>query len=97
MARYIVLFNYTDQGIKNITETIGRSEAVAKMAKKMGASAQSFYWTSGAYDGVLMLDAPDDTTAAALLTKVGSLGNVHTHTLRAFDAAEMKAILAKAQ
>lgn len=95
MARYIVLFNFTDQGIKNISETIGRSEAVAKMAKKMGGTAQAFYWTSGAYDGALMLDAPDDATAAALLVKVGSLGNVHTHTLRAFDAAEMKAILDK--
>jgi uncharacterized protein with GYD domain len=49
----------------------------------------------GAYDGLLIFDAPDDETATALMLKVGSLGNVQTTTARAFSAAEMDKVLAK--
>ena len=55
------------------------------------------YWTAGAYDGALVLEAPDEQTAASLFTKLGSLGNVRTQSLRAFDRAEMESILAKAR
>jgi uncharacterized protein with GYD domain len=97
MAKFLVLFNFTEQGAKNISETTSRAEAFHKMAQKVGASVQAQYWTVGAYDGALVLDAPDEQSAAALLTKLGTLGNVRTQTLRAFERAEMEAILAKAR
>src|SRR5438067_176121 len=97
MAKFIVLLNFTEQGIKNVSETIKRSESFHKSAEKVGASVKAQYWTVGRYDGVLVLDTPDEPTAAALLTKLGSLGNVRTQTLRAFDRNEMESILAKAK
>ena len=97
MAKFIVLLNFTEQAIKNVSETLKRSEAFQKSAEKVGASVKTQYWTVGRYDGVLILDAPDEPTAAALLTKLGSLGNVRTQTLRAFDRGEMESILAKAK
>ena len=51
------------------------------------------YWTLGAFDGVLILEAPDDARATAALLHLGSLGNLRTQTARAFDAAEMQEIL----
>ena len=47
------------------------------------------------YDGLLILEAPDDETATTLLLHLGTMGNVQTTTARAFSAAEMDKILAK--
>jgi uncharacterized protein with GYD domain len=38
---------------------------------------------------LLILEAPDDETAAAAVLHLGAMGNVHTTTVRAFTAAEM--------
>ena len=44
----------------------------------MGVSVKSIYWTSGAYDGLLIVDAPDEPTAAALFLSLAQHGNVKT-------------------
>ena len=49
----------------------------------------------GAYDFVGVLEAPDDESATAFALALSSLGNVRTTTMRAFDAAEMREIVAK--
>ena len=49
----------------------------------------------GTYDGVVIMEAPDDETMSAFILKVGSLGNVKGQTLRAFRRNEMEGILAK--
>ena len=53
------------------------------------------FWTMGAYDVVVLFDAPDDATMSAFALKVGSMGNVKSQTLRAFRKQEMEGILAK--
>jgi uncharacterized protein with GYD domain len=91
---YIVLHNFTDQGISTITETIQRADGAVELAKQYGASLQT-YWTAGPYDVVYILDAPDDESAAAFLLDVGSRGVVRTTTLRAYDREEMSRIIEK--
>jgi uncharacterized protein with GYD domain len=95
MATYIVLGQFTDQGIKNVKDTTKRAEALKDMAKKAGATIKEVYWTLGAYDIATVVEAPDDATLTALMLTVGRLGNVRTQTLRAFSAAEMEKILGK--
>ena len=95
MSMYVTLLQFTDQGIRNIRDTVKRSEAATAEAEKMGIKITSAVWTMGAYDVVLSLEAPDDETVSAFATKLGSLGNVKTHTMRAFGRAEMERILAK--
>jgi uncharacterized protein with GYD domain len=95
MARYVSLLQFTDQGIRNIKDTTKRGAAATAEAEKMGAKVTTFLWTMGAYDLVLLLDAPDDETVIAFAAKLGSLGNVKTHTMRAFDKQEMEKILGK--
>jgi uncharacterized protein with GYD domain len=95
MARYIGLIQFTDQGIRNIKDTVKRGEAAAADAEKMGMKIIEEFWTLGAYDVVLLVDAPDDETMTAFMLKVGSLGNVKTATMRAFGKEEMEGILAK--
>jgi uncharacterized protein with GYD domain len=95
MATYIVLGNYTDQGIRNIKDTPKRTEAVKEMGKKTGVTVKDTFWTLGAYDFVSIIEAPDDEKVIAFGMKTGALGNVRTQTLRAFSAAEIAGVLGK--
>ena len=95
MAHYIVLANFTDQGIRGIKDTTKRAKGFRDLAIQMGAKIGTIYWTLGNYDVVLTLEAPNDETATALLSKAGSLGNLKSQTLRAFNEEEMNSILAK--
>lgn len=95
MATYIVLGQFTDQGIRNVKDTAKRAEALKQMAKKVGATVKEVYWTMGQYDVATIVEAPDDASATALFLSIGALGNVRTQTLRAFSAAEMTGILGK--
>jgi uncharacterized protein with GYD domain len=44
MATFVVLAVFTDQGIRNVKETIGRAEAFKEMAKKSGITVKDLYW-----------------------------------------------------
>jgi uncharacterized protein with GYD domain len=95
MPTYIILGSFTDQGVRNVKDTTKRASAVKEAAKKFGASVKNLYWTLGAYDVVTVVDAPDDESVTALLFSIGSLGNVRTHSLKAFEADEVDRILGK--
>lgn len=95
MATYIVLGQFTDQGIRNVKETTRRAEALREMAKKVGATVKDVYWTLGQYDVATIVEAPDDSSLTAFLLSVGALGNVRTQSLRAFSADEMGQVLGK--
>jgi uncharacterized protein with GYD domain len=95
MPKYVVLWNWTDDGIKNVRETTARVERVKGEFEKRGAKIE-VHWTVGPYDGIGIIDAQDDESATAALLWLGSTGNVRTTTMRAFDADEMTRILEKA-
>jgi uncharacterized protein with GYD domain len=93
MATFITTIKFTRQGIQAIEKTTERAAAVKAAAKKMKVKVTNIFWTLGDYDGVLIFEAPDDETAAAMLLRLGMQGNVHTTTCRAFNAAEMDRIV----
>jgi uncharacterized protein with GYD domain len=96
MASYIVLLQFTDQGIRNIKDTIQRAAAAKEAGAKMGVKLTELFWTLGQYDLAIVAEAPDDDAMTALMLKLASLGNVRSQVLRAFRANEMEAILKKA-
>lgn len=95
MTRYIVLANFTDQGIRTVKDTTKRAAAVREMGARLGVQIKDIYWTLGAYDVVLTAEATDDATMTSFGLTVGAAGNVRTQTLRAFNADEMQGILGK--
>jgi uncharacterized protein with GYD domain len=95
MAKYVSLLQFTEQGVRSVKDTIKRASAATAEAEKMGIKVTDSFWTMGAYDVVLLLDAPDDETMSAFSLKLGSSGNVKTSTMRAFRREEMEKILAK--
>ena len=72
-----------------------RAEAFKDMAKKFGVTVREIFWTQGQYDIVTITEAPARTSATALNLSLCALGNIRTQSLRAFSAAEMKAIIGK--
>ena len=92
MAKYIALVNYTDQGIRTVTESVKRAQASVSTFDKYGCKKIAQYWTLGKHDIVIVLEAPNDEAAMKGLLAVGKLGNVRTTTLRAFTADEMAGV-----
>lgn len=92
MATYISLVNLTDQGMRNVKESPARFEALDALARELGVTFRSAYYTVGNYDMVVVVEGPEEACTAMLL-KIGSGGNVRTQTLRAFSVDEMKNII----
>ena len=95
MRTYIALCKFTDQGIRSVKDTTQRADAVKEAAKKFGVNMAQIYWTSGRYDLVTIIEAPDEASATAYALSIGAAGNVRTETLHAFSKDEMNAILGK--
>jgi uncharacterized protein with GYD domain len=93
MPHYVVLVNWTDQGVRNVRETIQRVEAADALEQKHGLRLVQVYWTVGPYDIVAIGEAPDDESATAFALELSSGGNVRTTTLRAYDREEMSGLL----
>ena len=93
MAKYVVLVNWTDQGIRNIKDSPSRADAVRDVGKKFGCEMTDLYMTIGAYDLVTMVEAPDDESLAKYILTIAQGGNVRTTTLKAFDEETYRAIV----
>lgn len=97
MPTFLALITETQEGENKIRDSVARAAAFREEASSFGVKIKELYWTMGAYDGFILLDAPDATTASALLLRLASRGSVRTQTLQAFDAREMDAILKRAK
>jgi uncharacterized protein with GYD domain len=93
MATFVCLVNWTDQGIRNVKDTIQRYERSEELANKHGVSNEQIYWTVGPYDMVFIAQAPDTESITAYLLEIGSAGNLRTTTLRGYNRAEMSGII----
>ena len=93
MAKYILLVNWTDQGVRSVKDSPKRLDAARKLAETAGAKMGDFYMTMGGYDMVTHVQAPDDATMAKFVLSLASGGNIRTHTLKAFSEDEYRKIL----
>ena len=95
MATYIMLASFTEQGIRNVKDTLNRADAARETAKKFGITMKDVYWTLGSCDVVTIFEAPDDATMTAFGLAMGAAGNVRSESLRALTRDEMKNVLNK--
>jgi uncharacterized protein with GYD domain len=93
VTTYIMLVNWTEQGVKNVRESPKRLDAAKKSLADMGGSFKEFYLTMGEYDMVAVCEAPDDAVAARFALQLGMGGNVRTRTLKAFPEAAYREII----
>lgn len=93
MSKYVILANWTDQGIRQVAETVTRADQFKAAIQQAGGSVDSLVWTMGRYDVVAIVDLPDDETASKAVLKVGATGSIRGETLRAFTAEEVAGIV----
>ena len=92
MSFYIILWNFTEQGIKNVKESPKRADAFKKLLESVGGKLHSTFYTFGKYDGVSIVEAADDESIMSTLDEsimstllsIESEGNGRTVNLKAF-------------
>jgi len=98
MPTYLALFAYTGDTWRRLMGSSGdRTSAITAAVQAAGASLRSVHWMLGSYDGVLVLDAPDSVSAAAVSVTAMSSGAfraVETHEL--FTQDQLEGILSRA-
>ena len=93
MAKYVLLIDWTGEGIRAVKESPRRLDKAREVAKGVGATIEQFYMVMGDHDMVAVLDAPDDDAVARFVLKLGMAGNVRTKTLKAFTEEQYRGIL----
>ena len=93
MPKYILLANWTDQGIRNIKDSAKRLDTGLALAKQQGCVYENFFMT-GSFDMISVIEAPDDETLAKHVLTVAAGGNLRTITLKAFPEDSYRSIIA---
>jgi uncharacterized protein with GYD domain len=96
MPTYVVLYRFSEQGLKSVKDTVKRAKEIRKQNEDRGFKVIGTYWTQGQYDLVSIVEAPNEQAMVAGLFNIAQAGNVHSETLRAFTDAEMEEALKRA-
>jgi uncharacterized protein with GYD domain len=77
MPLYLGRFSYTHQAIKAmVDQPQDRSKAASEVAESLGGKLIGFWFAFGEFDGVFLMEAPDNATAGALAMAVGGSGAI---------------------
>ncbi|MDD5312844.1 MAG: GYD domain-containing protein [Dehalococcoidia bacterium] len=92
MATYIMFVGFTQKGITEVKKLPVKTKTGAHVLKKAGVKVQGFYLVMGMdrYDGFYIVQAADAEKVAAAALALGSQGDMHTNTLRAFSETEFR-------
>jgi len=93
MQTYLILWNWTEQGIRTFKESPKRVEAFRQVVEKHGGKMVSFFYTMGKHDGATIVELPSDEAYLKVALTLSSLGNVRTTTLKAWHYTEMAKII----
>jgi uncharacterized protein with GYD domain len=82
MPKYLILASYTAEGTKGLLAEGGskRRDAAAKAIKAAGGKVEAFYFAFGKYDACVIVDLPDNVSAAAASLAINASGVVSTST-----------------
>lgn len=92
MPLYLGRFSYTSEAIKAMVDNPqDREQAAAEAAEALGGKLVGFWFPFGEFDGAFLMDAPDNSSAAALSMLVGgsgALSKLETTVLLSMDEAQ---------
>ena len=83
MAKYLLKASYTTDGVKGVMKDggSGRRAAVEETVRGLGGSLESFYFAFGDTDAYVVVDLPDNATAAAISLVVNAAGGAQVTTV----------------
>jgi uncharacterized protein with GYD domain len=82
MPKYLLQVRYTTDGIGGLVKdsASGRRADVQAAVRAVGGKVEAFYYAFGENDAVVILDLPDNVTAAAVSLTTSASGAVHVRT-----------------
>src|SRR4026207_1738248 len=82
MPKFLIQANFKPEGVKGLLKEggSGRRKAVEQMTAAFGGKVESFYYAFGDKDVFVVVDAPDNVSAAAVALAVNASGMVSTTT-----------------
>ncbi len=98
MATYIVTGNLPQKALQAyLAKPEDRTGPLGALVEQAGGKLRAFYFTTGAHDFAMIVDAPDPEVVAAALVVVGASGMAGNFaTVRAWTGPEFKAVVEKA-
>jgi uncharacterized protein with GYD domain len=89
---------YTQEAWAALTKhPTNRTEAIGTLAQQLGGKLVGLYYCYGKYDGIALLEVPDDTTATAIVLATITAGHIKaTKTTKLFTPEEMMEAMRKA-
>ena len=93
MPKFLIEASYTPDGVKGVQSAGGtsRRDAVAKVAESVGGKLESFYFAFGDRDAYVVIDLPDNESAAAVALTVNAAGGATTKTVTLLTPEEIDA------
>jgi uncharacterized protein with GYD domain len=98
MPRYMVQFAYTSEAWAAMTKNPqNRAEGLSAMVKSLGGQVIDLYYCFGDYDGVVLMEAPDDLAATAIVLASVAPGHIKANkTTRLMTVDETMQAMRKA-
>src|SRR5467141_3073910 len=80
MPKYLISASYSADGLKGLQKdkASGRRQAVTQLVEGLGGKLECFYNALGADDVYVIVDLPDNSTAAAIGVTFSGTGLVRT-------------------
>jgi uncharacterized protein with GYD domain len=89
---YLSRFSYTTDAMKAmLNQPQDRSAAAREVAESLGGNLLGFWFAFGEFDGVFLMEGPDNASAAAVAMAVGASGaisDIETTVLLDMDEAQ---------
>jgi uncharacterized protein with GYD domain len=97
MPKYLIEASYTAEGLKGLQKdkASGRVAAITKAIEALGGKFECMYFCLGENDVIVIVEAPDIASLAALNIAVSSTGLARTKTTALLTIEETDKALAK--
>lgn len=94
MASYLILLNYTQEGVAQMKRSPERLEKAREVFKSKSCELREFYLAMGRYDAVVIVDGPNDEAVMQAMLVIAGAGAVRSETLRLFNEQAYHEIIA---
>jgi uncharacterized protein with GYD domain len=98
VARYLLKASYSTEGIKGVLKEggSGRVSAVEQAVQSVGGKLEAFYFAFGESDAYVIVDLPDNGSAAAVAATVAASGSLSSYeTIVLLTPSEIDAAVKK--
>jgi uncharacterized protein with GYD domain len=93
MPKFLFEASYTLDGVKGVQSAGGtsRRDAIAALAESVGGTLEGFYFAFGDRDAYVLVDLPDNESAAAIALTVNAAGGATVRTVALLTPEEVDA------